>query len=245
MWTKYESIIIFTDELDAEHFTKEYLRTRELIGEITKTKVTEEVIGKKKLAYTMKSREEGWYVRYEFYATSDNIRELDRIFRLNDYILKFINVKKEADCYSKLPKEYEQITPEVDALPEKIVPNLRDILSEDDYYFEKKGDASGKSEQSSAEDTKPKKYVWTVLFKWTWEDGDGNVTVNVFNSRESAMEYWKHLVKDEQAEYATSFSDSDSYEQSENKTDTRAEFNIWVVDSNERSQIILERKEVQ
>lgn len=252
MWNKYESIIIFSDALDTERFTKQYLHTKELISEITKTKVTEDVVGKKRLAYEIKGHKEGWYIKYSFFATPDNVKEIERLYRITDDILKFITINLDVDGLGiatvpeseQLHPEGSHSTPYTDDSKEKPPVDLFDLIFSG-KPVPKRTPASGKSEQSSAEETKPKEYVWTVLFKWTWEDGDGNVTVNVFNSRESAMEYWEHLVKAEQEEYAARFSDSDSYEQSENKTDTRAEFNIWVVDSNERSQIILERKEVQ
>ena len=250
MWNKYESIIIFSDALDTERFTKQYLHTKELISEITKTKVTEDVVGKKRLAYEIKGHKEGWYIKYEFFATPDNVKEIERIYRITDDILKFITIHLDSSGIATVP-ESEQLHPEgshstpyTDDSTKKSPVDLFDLIFSGKPVPERTP-ASGKSEQSSAEETKPKEYVWTVLFKWTWEDGEGNVTVNVFNSHESAMKYWEHLVKDEQADYAERFSDRDSYEQSEKKEATRAEFNIWVVDSNERSQIILERKEVQ
>ena len=251
MWNKYESIIIFSDALDTEHFTKQYLHTKELISEITKTKVTEDVVGKKKLAYEIKGHKEGWYIKYEFFATPDNVREIERIYRITDDILKFITINLDVDGTGiatvpeseQLHPEGSHSTPYTDGSTEKPPVDLFDLIFSGKPVPERTP-ASGKSEQSSAEEAKPKEYVWTVLYKW-YDECENNVEVNVFNSPKSAMEYWERLTKTEQEDFAERFSDKDSYEQSESKGDTHAEFNIWAVDSDEGSQIILERKEVK
>ena len=51
--------------------------------------------GTQKLAYPIKKKEEGYYVVIIFEAKPDSIDELERNYRIEDNIMKFIVVRKE------------------------------------------------------------------------------------------------------------------------------------------------------
>ena len=51
--------------------------------------------GTQKLAYPIQKKEEGYYVVINFEAKPDSIDELERNYRIEDNIMKFIVVKKE------------------------------------------------------------------------------------------------------------------------------------------------------
>lgn len=102
---KYETVIIvdntFTeDDVKAKVIAKykdiiyEYGRPIEdkltTVMEIT-------ILGKKKLAYTIKEHDYGWFIQIIFWAQSEDIKELERLFRINDDIIKFIVVKITGD----------------------------------------------------------------------------------------------------------------------------------------------------
>ena len=54
-----------------------------------------EQIGKKKLAYSVRNNTEGYYIIFEFTTLEEQIRELERYFRITEEILKFIVVRKD------------------------------------------------------------------------------------------------------------------------------------------------------
>lgn len=91
---KYETILIMkeniTEELKNEIINKiiDYLNTN---GEVTKI----EDLGLKMLAYEIRKNKRGYYYLIEFDSKPDAVIELERMYRLNDDILKFIVVRKD------------------------------------------------------------------------------------------------------------------------------------------------------
>lgn len=53
--------------------------------------------GKRRLAYEINDRTEGYYVLVNFKASSDFPKELDRIYRITDGILRTIIIRKDED----------------------------------------------------------------------------------------------------------------------------------------------------
>ena len=56
-----------------------------------------EDLGKKKLAYEIKKNSEGIYVLINFEAAPTLIKELERVYRITDEIIKFIVVRKDEE----------------------------------------------------------------------------------------------------------------------------------------------------
>ena len=52
-------------------------------------------MGKKRLAYEIKKFKEGTYMLFNFEANPDSIKELERVYRITDDIIKFIVIRKE------------------------------------------------------------------------------------------------------------------------------------------------------
>ena len=53
--------------------------------------------GMKKLAYDIKKNKEGNYVVINFEAKPELIKELERIYRITDEVIKFIVVRKDEE----------------------------------------------------------------------------------------------------------------------------------------------------
>lgn len=90
---KYESIIIVNPNVDEEGLKALETKFTGLINENGKVESVENM-GKKKLAYEIKKNKEGYYMLFNFEAQPDSIKELERIYRITDEIIKFIVVKK-------------------------------------------------------------------------------------------------------------------------------------------------------
>lgn len=91
---KYETILIMkeniTEELKNEIINKiiDYLNTN---GKVTKN----EDLGLKTLAYEIRKNKRGYYYLIEFDSKPDAVVELQRMYRINDDILKFIVIRKD------------------------------------------------------------------------------------------------------------------------------------------------------
>ena len=91
---KYESIIIVNPNLDDAGLKALKDKFTGLINENGKVESVENM-GKKRLAYEIKKQKEGTYILFNFEAKPDSIKELERVYRITDDIMKFIVVKKE------------------------------------------------------------------------------------------------------------------------------------------------------
>ena len=91
---KYESIIIINPNVDEAGLKALEDKFTGLINENGKV---EEVVdmGKRKLAYEIKKFKEAYYVEFDFESNPEAIKEIERIYRITDEILKFITVRKE------------------------------------------------------------------------------------------------------------------------------------------------------
>ncbi|NLY74302.1 MAG: 30S ribosomal protein S6 [Firmicutes bacterium] len=91
----YEVMYILDAELDEENIDAAVARFEDVVkndgGEIVKT----ERWGKRKLAYEINDKNEGYYVLMYFKSPSGAAQELERILKLNDDVLRHLLVKKE------------------------------------------------------------------------------------------------------------------------------------------------------
>ena len=91
---KYESIIIINPSVDEEGIKSLIKKFTDIINNEGKVESVEE-LGKKRLAYEIKKNKEGYYTLFNFEAKPELIAELERNYRIEDNVMKFITVKKE------------------------------------------------------------------------------------------------------------------------------------------------------
>lgn len=91
---KYESVIIVNPNLDEAGLKALEEKFTGLINENGKVESVENM-GKKRLAYEIKKFKEGTYMLFNFESNPDSIKELERIYRITDDVIKFIVVRKE------------------------------------------------------------------------------------------------------------------------------------------------------
>ena len=90
----YESIIIINPSVDEEGIKSLIKKFTDIINNEGKVESVEE-LGKKRLAYEIKKNKEGYYTLFNFEAKPELIAELERNYRIEDNVMKFITVKKE------------------------------------------------------------------------------------------------------------------------------------------------------
>lgn len=92
----YEALYVITPELDEQTNQAVLDKFAAIItdngGEIVKT----DVWGKRRLAYAINYKTEGFYVLVDFNGASELPRELERNFKNDERILRYMVTRKEA-----------------------------------------------------------------------------------------------------------------------------------------------------
>ena len=91
---KYETIFIVNPNVEEASVKELIEKFSNIINNDGKVESVEE-LGKKKLAYEIKKNSEGNYVLINFEANPAVIKELERVYRITDEVIKFIVVKEE------------------------------------------------------------------------------------------------------------------------------------------------------
>ena len=91
---KYESVIIINPSVDEEGIKAVIAKYTDIINNEGKVESVNE-IGKKRLAYEIMKNKEGFYTVFNFEAKPELIAELERNYRIDDSVMKFITIRKE------------------------------------------------------------------------------------------------------------------------------------------------------
>ncbi len=90
----YESVVVFSLTLGEEKISEIIDKLKELIEKNGTLKRVDQW-GKKQLAYKINKESEGYYVLFNFSASSAFPAEFERILKITDGILRFLVVKDE------------------------------------------------------------------------------------------------------------------------------------------------------
>ena len=96
MMRKYETIFIQHPSLDEEAVKANIEKFKGVIENGGGTIENVDVWGKRKLAYEINKVNEGYYTLINFEANPELPKELDRVFRITDGVIRHIIVKQEA-----------------------------------------------------------------------------------------------------------------------------------------------------
>ncbi len=91
----YELVVIFDPSLEEEALDKELSKITSLIEKEKCTVSNVDKWGVRRLAYTIKKQESGYYVIVYFEGNTGIVSELDRINKINDKILRHLIVKSD------------------------------------------------------------------------------------------------------------------------------------------------------
>ena len=92
---RYETIIIIDPDLSEEQRAPLFERCNDLIPQYDGLLVMHDDWGQKKLAYDIKKKSRGYYTRLDYCGTGELVDELERFFRIDDRVLKFMTVVLE------------------------------------------------------------------------------------------------------------------------------------------------------
>ena len=96
---RYEQIVILDSDLSEDERSPVFGRLKELIPQYKGFLIGIDEWGQKKLAYEIKKKPRGFYAQVNFCGFGDLVDEMERFFRIDDRILKYMTVllDKEAD----------------------------------------------------------------------------------------------------------------------------------------------------
>ena len=113
---RYETIIITDPELSAEQREPIVKRVQDVISQENGYLALTDDWGARKLAYEIKKKARGYYTRFDFCGTAAAVDEMERFFRIDDRVLKYMTVllDKTADI-EKIKEEIASTQKTVDA----------------------------------------------------------------------------------------------------------------------------------
>lgn len=88
----YESYIIIDGNLEETQIEDVISKFEKFLSSHDTKNNSTEKIGRRRLAYPIKKRQNGYYVCYFFDAQNDLIAELERNYRLDENILRFLTI---------------------------------------------------------------------------------------------------------------------------------------------------------
>ena len=102
---RYETIFIADPDLSDEERIPLLDRIKDLIPEHDGFLVRVEEWGSKKLAYEIKKKGRGYYIRFDYCGAGELVDEIERLFRIDDRVLKYMTVLLEKDVDIEKLKE--------------------------------------------------------------------------------------------------------------------------------------------
>jgi len=93
----YEVMYIGAPETADEDITKLNEAIQQQIEKEGGTIVKTEAMGRRKLAYPIQKKTEGHYTLFEIEGSGQEIAELERRFRVNDAVIRFITVRVDEE----------------------------------------------------------------------------------------------------------------------------------------------------
>jgi small subunit ribosomal protein S6 len=120
----YETIFIVKPDIIGEGFEELYKNVKDFLEKTNCQVLKEENWGKRKLAYEIDKYKEGQYCYVKYVANNhDAPKELERLFNLNEGILRYISVKIEDNIIEKNDKQNDK--------QEDIIPTTEANISEE------------------------------------------------------------------------------------------------------------------
>lgn len=95
---RYETIVIIDPDLSKEAEAPIFERVNDLVPQYGGFLIETDDWGTKKLAYDIKKKNRGHYVRLDYCGDGALVQEIERFFRIDDRIMKFMTVLLETEA---------------------------------------------------------------------------------------------------------------------------------------------------
>jgi small subunit ribosomal protein S6 len=104
---RYETFLIIDPDITKDEQVPIIERVKELIAQMDGFLVQVDDWGDRKLAYAIKKKERGYYVRFDYCGAGSLVNEIERFFRIDDRALKYMTVL--LDKFADLEKIKEEM----------------------------------------------------------------------------------------------------------------------------------------
>ena len=101
---RYETIAILKPTLAEDDLKAVIDRTTSIIEGLGGSIIKLNHWGLKKLAYLIDKEQQGYYIYLQYAGTPEAVNEMERIYRIDDRVMKFLTVKLQ-DVFSALPED--------------------------------------------------------------------------------------------------------------------------------------------
>ncbi|MDL1964145.1 MAG: 30S ribosomal protein S6 [Deltaproteobacteria bacterium] len=102
---RYETFIIIDPDLSDEERSPVFEKVKGLIQQEGCLLIMLDEWGARKLAYEIKKKSRGYYVRLEYCGTGKLVDEMERFFRIDDRVMKYMTVLLDKSADIELIKE--------------------------------------------------------------------------------------------------------------------------------------------
>ena len=89
---RYETIIIVDPDLSTEEREPVLQRVADVVNQGDGYLALTDEWGSRKLAYEIKKKDRGYYIRFDFCGTGVVVDEMERFFRIDDRVMKYMTV---------------------------------------------------------------------------------------------------------------------------------------------------------
>ncbi len=102
---RYETIFIIDNDLSEEGRPPIFEKLKDLIQQHNGLQVMVDEWGTKRLAYEIKKKTRGYYVCLDYCGSGTLVNEIERFFRIDDHVLKYMTVLLDKDVDIENVKE--------------------------------------------------------------------------------------------------------------------------------------------
>jgi small subunit ribosomal protein S6 len=136
----YETTYILRPNLGEEKFTEIIERTNAIVEGDNGSVIDIDRWGIKKLAYEIKKETQGYYICMNYAAPGSTIQEMERIFRIDDNVLRYLTIKLDKG------KEIDQTG--VEQEKEKIAAIAAALAAEAEEFARQDEDVEGENKET-------------------------------------------------------------------------------------------------
>jgi len=138
---RYETIFIADNDLSEEDRSPIFEKLKDLIQQYSGLLVMVDEWGGKKLAYEIKKKARGYYVRLDYCGSGILVNEIERFFRIDDRILKYMTVLLDKDV-------------DIEAVKEEIA-KAEETQTDETESSDESSDAEPDAESNAADEPEP------------------------------------------------------------------------------------------
>jgi len=141
----YESAVLINAALEDEQIQSLIERIKEILNSNDCEIIELEDWGRKRLAYTIKKSKIGYYIIFRFFAYPEIISTLERFYKLDENILRYLTIKLSQSALEQLEKNKKPPVSAEEESKEDVIKEEVEVIPE----VEDKANESKEIEQKS------------------------------------------------------------------------------------------------